>query len=82
MQRFDRLLKAMVQGAPSGKTSEDQTSGEEPDEGFGDIQIPKDTSEGLLRNADVGANGRSLALDCRHMRGQRGRGANEKAPLV
>ena len=47
MQRFDRLLKAMVQGAPSGKTPEEgQTSGEEPDEGSGDTQTPKDTSEG------------------------------------
>jgi hypothetical protein len=47
MQRFDRLLKAMVQGGLSGKKpAEDQTSSEEPDEGSDDTQTPKDTCEG------------------------------------
>jgi hypothetical protein len=43
--RFDRLLKAMVERASERPRKEYQTSDAERDEGSSDTQIPKDTSE-------------------------------------
>lgn len=50
--RFDRLLKAMLDGpAPSAgkKPSADQASGGEPPACYDDTRTPRDTSEGSER---------------------------------
>jgi hypothetical protein len=44
-ERFDRLLKAMVEQASERPRKEYQTTDAERDEGSTDTQTPKDTSE-------------------------------------